>query len=67
MFRALKTIRPMPTASGTVMPRALNLSGVSRKDIAATMPNQMNGTAARMTNWGIGAHPSGWLSIHTPE
>src|SRR3569833_2615187 len=45
MFNALNTSRPTPRPRGTVMPGARNFSGVSRKEIAATIPNHVKAAA----------------------
>ena len=49
VFRARKTSRPMPSPRGTVMPGARNFSGVSRNEMASTMPSHTNATAAPMS------------------
>jgi hypothetical protein len=40
-----KINRPMPSPSGTVMPGARGVNGVSRNEIASTMTGHANGTA----------------------
>jgi len=45
MFRARKTMRPMPSPIGIVTPGARNFRGASRNEIARTIPSHVKVTA----------------------